>query len=190
MGGTESRFNTLLVEGSESDALELWHSYPDLQERFRPEVPIKSSPHRDKPLHAAARSGMKVLMHEFLERGADPHARNANEETPLHLVCRSARFTSRTNARRAELLKLLLDKICNASEETFEEPANDTEWFSQTMPTASAANRENTGTLTLQRPRSSSSAAGLLATDPYNLGVEDKVRWKGGVPCNIYDVIF
>lgn len=175
MGGTESRFNSLLVEGTETDALELWHSYPDLQERFRPEVPIKCSPHRDKPLHAAARWGMKVLMHEFLERGADPLARNSNEETALHLVCRSARFSSRTNAHRAELLRMLLDKISSASDETCEELSN-AEWFSQTLPSASPEKKVDTGSRTLERPRSSSNVGSSTAMDPYNLGVEDKVR--------------
>ena len=178
MGGTESRFNTLLVEGNETDALALWHSYPDLQERFSPGVPIKCSPHRDKPLHAAARAGMKVLLLEFLERGADPLARNANEETALHLVCRSARFSSRTNAQRAELLRLLLDTISNASDqETCEALSNGTEWYSQTLPSAGPEKKQDIGSRTLERPRSSSSAGGMVIMDPYNLGVEDKVRY-------------
>jgi ankyrin repeat/IBR domain-containing protein 1 len=111
MGGVESRFNGLLVGGNEKEALELWHSHPDLQARFRPQLPIKSSPHRDTPLHSAARGSMKVVMEELLSNGADPRTKNANGETPLHIVCSSARFSSRTNRLRAELLRLLLDRL-------------------------------------------------------------------------------
>ena len=112
MGGVESRFYSLLLSGSSDEALQMWLSNPeDLQELFHPNVPIKSSPFRDNPLHCAARHGMKILMHEFLEKGADPYARNDNGETAMHIVCRTARGSSRTSRRQKELLSVLLDKI-------------------------------------------------------------------------------
>ena len=112
MGGIESRFNALLLEGKAEECLDLWHHNTELvQSSYRLDVPIKGSPYRDTPLHCATRAEMKILMHEFLESGADPLARNANGETPLHVVCVSARCSSRTNKRRAELLQLLMDKV-------------------------------------------------------------------------------
>ena len=112
MGGVESRFYSLLLSGESQEALQMWLSNPeDLQEFFHLNVPIKSSPYRDNPLHCAARHGMKILMHEFLEKGADPYARNDNGETAMHIVCRTARGSSRTSKRQKELLSLLLDKI-------------------------------------------------------------------------------
>ena len=112
MGNVESRFYSLLLSGESQEALQMWLSNPeDLQELFHPNVPIKSSPYRDNPLHCAARHGMKVMMHEFLEKGADPYARNDNGETAMHIVCRTARGSSRTSKRQKELLSLLLDKI-------------------------------------------------------------------------------
>ena len=111
MGGVESRFDGLIVEGNEEEALELWHSHPELQARYDPNHQIKASPHRDTPLHSATRGSMKVLVHELLAQGADPRAKNAGGETPLHVACSSARFSSRTNRLRAELLAMLLDRL-------------------------------------------------------------------------------
>ena len=92
--------------------MSMWVSNPEnLQEIFHPNVPIKGSPYRDNPLHCSARHGMKILMHEFLEKGADPFSRNDNGETAMHIVCRTARGSSRTSKRQADLLYLLLDKI-------------------------------------------------------------------------------
>jgi len=112
MGGVESRFQTLLLEGKTEEAMSMWHNNPEnLQQIFRPNAPIKGSPYRDNSLHCSARHGMKILMHEFLEKGADPFSRNDNGETAMHIVCRTARGSSRTSKRQADLLFLLLDKI-------------------------------------------------------------------------------
>lgn len=155
MGGTESRFNGLLVEGSETDALELWHNHPELQAGFRPNLPIKSTPHRDMPLHCAARGSLKVLMHEFLTRGADPRAKNANGETPLHIVCRSARFSSRTNRLRADLLRLLLDRLSPFEQSKYEDVGN--------------------GVLCEDERGLGERCTGAGEADPYNLALSDKV---------------
>lgn len=174
MGGTESRFLGLLVEGNEEEALGLWHRFPELQERLRYDVPVKSSPFRDKPLHCATRNTMKILMLEFLERGADPHARNGSGETSLHIICRSARCSSRTNAKRAELLRLLLDCIIPEHERycTVNGGSTSCDFRSASYPGFGGSSRER-----------SASTIGEIA-DPYNLGVEDKVsiysRW--GIP--------
>ena len=124
MGGIESRFNGLIVEGNEKEALELWHSNPELQARFRPDLPLKATQYRDTPLHSAARGNMKILTYEFLAHGADPRAKNANGETPLHIVCSSARFSSRTNRLRADLLRLLLDRLSPFEQNRYEEVGN------------------------------------------------------------------
>ena len=121
MGGVESRFSGLIVEGNEQEALELWKGHPDLQARYNPNLPIKSTRCRDTPLHSAARGGMKTLMKELLSHGADPRSKNTNGETPLHLVCSSARFSSRTNQLRAGLLGLLLERLSPYQQGRFEE---------------------------------------------------------------------
>ena len=115
MGGTESTFNSLLLhEGSdEEQPLKIWLQDRALQDGFqkRPNLPLKGSPCRDTPLHCAARKEMKILMMEFLEKGADPLTRNSNSETPIHIVCTSARASSRTSRRRCDMLQLLLEKV-------------------------------------------------------------------------------
>lgn len=153
MGGAESRFNGLLVEGNEKEALELWQSHPELQARFRPNLPIKSTQYRDTPLHSAARGDMKELMQEFLSRGADPRAKNSNGETPLHIVCRSARFSSRTNRLRADLLKLLLDRISPFEQNVYQDIGN-----GENGGLGDNVGREH-----------------LSEADPYNLALSDKV---------------
>lgn len=60
MGGLESRFNSLLVEGKAAEAGEMWSENPNLQSSYRPNSQIKFSPHRDSPLHCTARLDMKV----------------------------------------------------------------------------------------------------------------------------------
>lgn len=111
MGGIESRFNALLVEGkSEGEALQMWHENTELQSRYRLNAPVKSSPDRDTPLNLVTRAEMTALLKEFLARGADPLCPNAKGLTSLHVACVSARCGSRTGQRRAEILKLLLDK--------------------------------------------------------------------------------
>lgn len=111
MGGVESRFNTLLVEGRAEEALQLWNENLELQAKHHPNNQIKTSPQRDTPLHCTTRHEMRDLMHEFLTRGADPLATNGLGETSLHIVCRAAKFSSRRAKRRAELLQMMLDRI-------------------------------------------------------------------------------
>lgn len=157
MGGVESRFNSLLVEGNEQEALELWHSNPDLQAGFRPDLPIKSTRCRDTPLHSAARGCMKILMHEFLTHGADPRAKNTNGETPLHIVCSSARFSSRTNRLRADLLRLLLDRLSPFEQRRFEDMGN--------------------GVLSAEDGARMAEHTGVGEADPYCLALTDKVTY-------------
>lgn len=118
MGGVESRFNTLLVEGKQEEAIQLWNENIELQARHQPNNRIKASPYRDTPLHCTVRFEMKELMQEFLTRGADPFAANGVGETPLHMVCRASKFSSRRAKKRAEFLQMMLDRIPN--EEAFE----------------------------------------------------------------------
>ena len=60
MGGLESKFNGLLVDGRNEEAETMWKENPDLQSRFNPNTQIKFSPTRDTPLHCTARHEMKV----------------------------------------------------------------------------------------------------------------------------------
>ena len=157
MGGTESRFTSLIVEGNEAEALELWNSNPELQARFRPDLPIKSTQHRDTPLHSAARGAMKKLMHELLVHGADPRAKNVVGETPLHIVCRSARFSSRTNRLRADLLRLLLDRLSPFEQSVYE------------------AESVGNGVLGVGEGENLPLTSGAGEADPYKLALTDKV---------------
>lgn len=120
MGGVESRFNALLVDGKASEAMEIWISNIELQAGLQPNAQIKSSPFRDSPLHCAVRWEMKELMLEFLTRGGDPFTTNLIGETPLHIVCRAgdSKISSRRCRKRAEYLQLMLERIPN--EEHFE----------------------------------------------------------------------
>ena len=52
-----------------------------------------------------------MLFTTFLEKGGDPFVRNSSGDTPLHLVCTSAKFSSRRSKRKAEQLQLLLNQI-------------------------------------------------------------------------------
>jgi len=124
MGSGESRFAQLLAEGNEEEALALWNDSFDLQVNFQPDVQIKASPCRDTPLHCAVRHEMRNLMVEFLSVGANPFVMNGKGETPLHLVCRSSRHSSRTSKKRADFLKLLLDRV------PMEEPTEVTQSYS------------------------------------------------------------
>lgn len=120
MGGVESRFNALLVEGKADEAMEIWTANFELQTGLQPNAQIKSSPNRDTPLHCSVRWEMKELMLEFLTRGGDPFTTNGIGETPLHIVCRAgdSKISSRRSRKRAEYLRLMLEKIPN--EENFE----------------------------------------------------------------------
>ncbi len=111
MGGMESRFNALLVEGKAEEALRLWHENADLQSSYRLNVPVKSTSDRDTPLNLATRAEMTAVVKELLARGANPLCPNAKGMTALHTACVSARCGSRTGQRRADILQLLLDKV-------------------------------------------------------------------------------
>lgn len=159
MGGVESRFNGLLVEGKQDEALHLWHSQAEIQTRYNPNQAIRGASHRgDTPIHSAARASMKIIMEELLSHGADPRVKNASGETPLHVVCSSTRFSSRTNHLRAELLTMLLDRLSPFSErsDSYEPIGN--------------------GVLVMT---SSERDGGRQATDepdPYRLALMDKVK--------------
>ena len=118
MGGLESRFNTLLVEGRAEEAMTMWEENFELQTRHQPNSQIKASQYRDTPLHCAVRFEMKDMLQEFLTRGGNPFVMNGNEETPLHIVCRAAKISSRKSKKRAEFLRMMLDRI--PTEESFE----------------------------------------------------------------------
>lgn len=162
MGGVESRFNSLIVDGNEKEALELWHSQPELQARYNPSLPIRGTSRRDTPLHSAARGSMKILMHELLSCGADPRSRNSDGETPLHVVCSSTRFSSRTNRLRAELLTMLLDRLSPFEQGRHEEIGNGVLGAGENEPFAGRAGE----------------------ADPYNLALMDKAsEIQGYAPC-------
>lgn len=118
MGGVESRFNALLVEGKENEALAIWEDNFELQAYHKPNSQIKSSSYRDTPLHCAIRHEMRELTGQFVSRGGSPFVMNGKGETPLHLVCRSSKASSRQSKKRADYLKLLLDRV--PLEESFE----------------------------------------------------------------------
>ena len=158
MGGVESRFNGLIVDGKEEEAMELWNSHSELQARYKPNLPIKWASRRDTPLLSAARGDMKDIMKEFLSHGADPRGRNADGETALHVVCSSARFSSRTNRLRAELLTMLLDRLSPFEQndgQDGEEPGNG-------LPCAVSGGEGDP-------------FGGTGEADPYNLALMDKV---------------
>ncbi len=110
MGGTESRFNALLIEGSD-EAMKMWEDNPALQAKYQINAQLKASPYRDTSLHCAVRFEKKELIQEFLSNGADFFSMNGNGETPLHLVCRAGKISSRKSKRRAEYLQMMLDRI-------------------------------------------------------------------------------
>ena len=163
MGGTESRFNSLLLEGSdEEQPLKMWLQDKELQDSFQqhPNLPLKGSPYRDTPLHCAARKQMKILMLEFLDKGADPLARNSNSETPMHIVCTSARASSRTSKRRYDILQLLLDRIPEiCGEESYDVIRSDS------SPCVEESGIQN----------------GVPYSANVNLGIKDKVQDKWGI---------
>lgn len=152
MGGIESRFNGLLVDGKADDAMEVWTANFHLQTSLQPNAQIKSSPYRDTPLHCSVRWEMKKLMLEFLTRGGDPFATNGIGETPLHIVCRAgdAKISSRRSRKRADFLQLMLDRIPNE------------EGFEVIRPLNSLG--------------SSKLGVSLKDTDAHHLGAQDKVR--------------
>ncbi|KAL5489407.1 hypothetical protein EMCRGX_G018496 [Ephydatia muelleri] len=111
MGGIESKFNALLAQGNEMEAVDMWDSNVQLLHQYNPNVAIRWNNQGDTPLHLAARLEMQSIMVRLIEKGGDPFLKNANDQTPLHLVCRSARNSSRTSKWRGTLLEILLSKV-------------------------------------------------------------------------------
>ena len=112
MGGIESKFNTLLEQGKETEAIEMWDSKLDLLHRYNPNAPIRGwSISGDTPLHCATRSGLQIVVSRLMEQGGNPFLKNHKDQTPLHLVCTSARNSSRTSKKRAAILEVLLSKV-------------------------------------------------------------------------------
>ncbi len=184
MGSGESRFPALLVEGNAAEALTLWKDNFDLQVNFQPNVQIKASAFRDTPLHCTVRHEMKELTTEFLSNGADPFAKNGIGETPLHLACRSSRNSSRYSKRKAEFLKLLLDRV--PMEQTVEVIHRSSVEDSTTTSTKSGffssllkekpKEKPAEGTL----PKLLDGLVSLPDNDAHHLGVQDKVKGGSG----------
>lgn len=89
----------------------MWDSNVQLLHQYNPNVAIRWNNQGDTPLHLAARLEMQSIMVRLIEKGGDPFLKNANDQTPLHLVCRSARNSSRTSKWRGTLLEILLSKV-------------------------------------------------------------------------------
>ena len=186
MGGIESKFNALLVDGRAEEAMTIWSENSELQESFQPNQQIKSSPKRDTPLHCAVHWEMKDFVTEFLKRGGDPFSRNGSGETPIHVVCRSAKFTSRRSKRKLELLKMMLNKIPKiAGEQSYDVIPGSTSMEqlnkdarTKSMQQQSVVKRtgsvgsaeEKVRALTIQ-----GQVGGIKVKDSLNLGIQDKV---------------
>ena len=106
----ESKLISLLQEKKLNEALELWVDNPELQNRINPNARIRAL-NGDTPLHCAARYGSKPILWLLLSKGGDPFVRNAKGETPMHIVCTSAKHDSITNDIQGDLLEVLLTKI-------------------------------------------------------------------------------
>ena len=90
----------------------MWDSKLNLLHRYNPNAPIRGwSTSGDTPLHCAARSGMQIVVSRLMEQGGNPFLKNQKDQTPLHLVCTSARNSSRTSKKRAAILEMLLSKV-------------------------------------------------------------------------------
>ena len=117
MGNVETRFHQLLLSGDHEQALHFWTENKDFQSRLDMRTPVRYSPTKDPPLHCILRVGnyrqsfLKILMHEFIEKGADPLLQNAANETTLHVVCCSQRHSARENKARREILEILLGEL-------------------------------------------------------------------------------
>ena len=181
MGSVESRFTTLLVEGKEEEALLIWEDTDnfELQVHFQPNVQIKASPHKDTPLHCAVRYEMRELSAQFLSMGGDPFAMNGKGESPLHLVCRSSKNSSRYSKKRAEFLKLLLDRIpMQETCEVIHKPSsveNSLTASSKSSLFGSFFKEKDEGKV----PNGGLMIGGLVSLpdhDAHHLGVQDRVR--------------
>lgn len=182
MGGLESKFNALLVDGRGDEAKTIWDANIDLQERFRPNEQIKSSPKRDTPLHCAVHWEMRELIEEFLKRGGDPFSRNGNLETPIHVVCRSAKFSSRRSKRKLELLKLMLNKIPKISgAQSYDViPGSASLERLKDLGTASLPPKSKRLSVEEERLRAitlQGQVGGITVNDSLNLGIQDKVSY-------------
>ena len=134
-----------------SEALALWEGCQELKEKFKPNTPIGWK-RRDALMHLVTRAGAKDLLRHLLQQGGDPFVTNANDETPIHIVCTSITNDSTAQTERAELLTLLLDKIPEASREEAYEVI----------------------------PESGSDGSPITyVEDKWNLGVRDKVKSVG-----------
>eukprot|EP00731_Ephydatia_muelleri_P020033 Em0012g858a len=116
MGGSGAKLVSSLKDMKTSEALALWEGCQELKEKFKPNTPIGWK-RRDALMHLVTRAGAKDLLRHLLQQGGDPFVTNANDETPIHIVCTSITNDSTAQTERAELLTLLLDKIPEASRE-------------------------------------------------------------------------
>ena len=117
MGNIETRFHQLLLSGDLEQAVLMWGENVELQSKLDLKSPVRYSPQKDPPLHCILRVGnyrvpqLKVLVYEFIDKGADPLCLNASRETALHVVCCSQRHSARVSKARCEVLELMLDKL-------------------------------------------------------------------------------
>lgn len=149
MGGSGAKLVSLLKDMKTSEALALWEGCQELKEKFKPNTPIGWK-RRDTLMHLVTRAGAKDLLRHLLQQGGDPFVTNANDETPIHIVCTSITNDPSAQIERAELLALLLNNIPEASrEEAYE-----------VIPDAG-----------------SNGSTSTYVEDKWNLGVRDKVSY-------------
>ena len=169
MGGLETKLVSLLQDRKLAEALELWLDNPKLREQIDPNAPMKwtGNKYGDTPLHCAARYGSKPILWLLLSKGGDPFVRNAKGETPMHIVCTSAKHDSATDAVQADLLEVLLSKIPEVTgENTYEIISN-------------VEKEDDGGDRIASTPK-------YTCEDELNLGIVDKVRkynWSNRRSC-------
>ena len=121
MGGIESRFHDFLAAGNIKEALTLWKTERELQDKANMSLPVRGAKNKDPPLHCLLRTGnyrteeFKELMVTLLDKGAKPTDVNANFETAMHIACSSQRCSARENKARCEALVILLDRLPSCS---------------------------------------------------------------------------
>ena len=174
MGGVESHFNNLLVEGKDEEAIKLWEENFELQAKHHPNSQIKASPFRDTPLHCAVRFEMKKMVQEFLSRGGDPFVMNGNGETPLHIVCRASKISSRRAKKRAELLQLLLDKV--PKEEQYELIGNTSARSNGVVSRSMKEERKREEKKLCMQASLGDNIRMMTDRDAHQLGTRDRVR--------------
>ena len=116
-------------------------------------------------------------MEEFLKRGSDPFSRNAIGETPIHVVCRSAKFSSRRSKRKLELLKMMLSTMPKVSkEQSYSVVPSSTSLEHSTLPSKRSSSlgsaEDKVKSLTLQ-----GRVGAIKVKDSVDLGVQDKVKY-------------